>query len=119
MSLLAVLESLGENPQLKSIEFKTISQYIRLIPHLKNIIGLPQPANESTDGNCPPLFLPPSIVKFFSRAFGLTCEDIQNIWDIVKEVAWESELVGLTPSDYMVFKLYGWDFGISKHMRGW
>ena len=114
MSIVEVLEALGQHPQLKIMEFKTLSQYIRLIPHLRNLINLPQPIGQSMDDCGPPEFLPPSIVEFFSRSFGLSQDNVQNAWEILKNVGWESELVALTQDDYDIFKLYGWDLGISK-----
>ncbi|KAF8168760.1 hypothetical protein BJ912DRAFT_1025727 [Pholiota molesta] len=112
MACVGTLTSLSAHPHLKKFEFKAISRYIRLIPHLKNIILLPQPIDESTNGS-PPSFLPPSVVEFFSRIFLFPPADIQDSWDILKDVSWDSEEVALTQADYEAFKLHGWKLGIT------
>ncbi|KAF8903513.1 hypothetical protein CPB84DRAFT_1835890 [Gymnopilus junonius] len=102
MSLVAVFQSLQEHHVLRNMTFEDICQYTRLVKHLESDILLPQPIEQTTFKQAPDI-LPQGIGIFLSK----------DSWDILKDYIWGCKEVALTKEDYGLFKLYGWELGLT------
>ena len=80
---------------------------------MKSSILLPQPLLQSSS-KVPPDLLPQSILAFLSSAFGMHEAEVECVWDSLKSQIWDTAVVDLTLEDYALFKLYGWERGISR-----
>jgi len=83
MRIFKALVKLQEHDILRDLSLNDISQYARLVGHLKNDILLPQPLNQ-TDPSVPPEVLSSSVAGFLSDALEIDEEYIQDSWDILK-----------------------------------
>jgi len=111
MRIFKVLVKLQEHDILRDLSLNDISQYARLVGHLKNDILLPQPLDQ-TDPSVPPEVLSSSVAGFLSDALEIDEEYIQDSWDILKFYIWDCQMVALTGEDYDAFRKFGWSRGI-------
>ena len=112
-TLIAALQQLELKPELHGlINLDKLSQYSRLVAHMKADIQLPQPLDESLP-NVPPKFLSPSIVQFLAGALSLTTPSVQASWNILRIYLWQCQVVPLIQEDYNAFKCFGWQIGFS------
>ena len=110
MHIVQALVQLQDHTVLRKLSLNDISQYVRLIGHLKDDILLPQPLDQS-NVSMPPELLSSSVAGFLSDALGIDEEYIQDSWDILKFFVWECEMVALTSEDYDSFREFGWSRG--------
>ena len=111
MRIFKALVKLQEHDVLRELSLNDISQYARLVGHLKNDILLPQPLDQS-DPSIPPDVLSSSVAGFLSDALEIDEEYIQDSWDILKFYVWDCQMVALTGEDYDAFRKFGWSRGI-------
>ena len=111
MRIIKALVKLQEHDVLRDLDLDVISQYARLVGHLKSDILLPQPLDQ-TDPMMPPEVLSSSVAGFLSDTLGIEEEYIQDSWDILKFYLWDCQIVALTAEDYDAFKKFGWSRGI-------
>lgn len=91
-----------------------LSQYARLLSTIKPDILLAQPLDQSFKDS-PPEVLPPTIARFIEDALDLPEDSGQVLWDGLKGDIWDMDgLQMLIHDDYMKFKQFGWDRGLSK-----
>lgn len=83
MCIVMALVQLQDHAVLRKLSLNDISQYVRLIGHLKDDILLPQPLDQSDVSMLPELLLS-SVAGFLSDALGIDEEYIQDSWDILK-----------------------------------
>ena len=112
MAAVDLFERLQRHPVLCSITLDGIVTFARLVGHIKRDILQPQPINDS-DPNFAPDFLPDSVAAFLGTALGIPLDVMDQCWDIFSQYVWMMPCQPLTSEDYRLFKIYGWEHGLS------
>ncbi|KAJ3500906.1 hypothetical protein NMY22_g19105 [Coprinellus aureogranulatus] len=61
----------------------------------------------------PPGFLPPSINLFLGKSLGASEDEVDDLWNQLKDEVWNAEPTPLTDDDYVQYRTYGWPLGIT------
>ncbi|KAF9511609.1 hypothetical protein BS47DRAFT_1346637 [Hydnum rufescens UP504] len=92
---------------LENISLDTFSQFLHLIPHLKNPIQF-APRECSRKGD-----LPHNVLDFLAHALKANIAHIQTLWDIIGPHAMNTAPVAPTSRDLEAFRVYGVENEIS------
>ncbi|KAF9518066.1 hypothetical protein BS47DRAFT_1338638 [Hydnum rufescens UP504] len=92
---------------LENISLDTFSQFLHLIPHLKNPIQF-APGECSCKGD-----LPHNVLDFLAHALKANIAHIQTLWDIIGPHAMNTAPVAPTSRDLEAFRVYGVENEIS------
>lgn len=97
-----------------NLGIQKLFQFTRLLSSIKADILLAQPQDQSLEDS-PPEVLPPSIARFIEDALALPTDSGQLVWESLKGSIWSMDgLPMLVDDDYIKFKQFGWDRGLSK-----
>lgn len=113
MHILQVLKNLSDHPSLYNLTIDEVMAFARLAFHLKRDIIQPQPVNDACSLDIPPAILPVSISIFLSNALGIPLDSVQDCWEILSDYAWSLSEAPLFRADYVTFKQFGWELGLS------
>ncbi|KAJ7112413.1 hypothetical protein C8R43DRAFT_1138890 [Mycena crocata] len=113
MALLAILQLLDHHPTLAHIQTSQFLQFIRLASLLKRDIDLAQPARHDLD--VAPTYMPTSVSHFLSNAVGMSVDEVEDLWGVLKEEVWFSESQDRQSADEeTTFRTHGWHLGITS-----
>jgi hypothetical protein len=113
MHILQVLKNLSDHPVLYNLTIDEVIAFARLASHLKRDIIQPQPVNKDCTLDIPPTILPVSISIFLSNTIGIPLDSVQDFWEILSDYAWSLSEAPLFKADYVTFKSFGWELGLS------
>ena len=113
MSAVDLLEGLKQHSTLRYLTLDGIITLSRLIQALKRDILQPQPFEDSNPAVAPRQ-LPKPIALFLGACLGLNGDLIDACWSIMAGYLWELPLSPLIHDDYQLFKMYGWQYGLSE-----
>lgn len=107
-------QALGES---QGVPLSSVNRFVEHASAVKKDIVLA--LTPSQDPTQPPVFLPPAVAKYLSKAAGIAPQHIQPYWNVLKELAW-NDVSNQRRSEHPenTFRRCGIPHGISACMIG-